>query len=620
MTLKPIDFLGIAVLNQSLVDQLNHTLEEQESRLALTIKDSIRPHDISKPELSGQNGFLSLSESVHFFAKQCAITPPLQEEKTHKSMDWKHIAKEVNEGLWKYVEALESGVTELFQQLDQVNIEDWHSDLPHVVTQIKEMLTHRIEDLIWAIRRLEKHLKDYRKQHDSTWGHKIFVWKSIIDNELLINLSKSQKCLQAGFESFVRRYRAFQELKGRVESSIHKFSGYQVFGTLEIEAKMRLQELYDWLKLWELNQKRKKIPDAELIRAVHQVIGQERALAIFRHYYKALSEALFDRSRLLKQSPLELIAGSPGRSVTLEAILGYRIELHTLGALVQSFRDFLLNTDANPYVRARLGFGEWTVGPEPETPKQLLRLGYEIEELDKLFLKFRETVEQSPTKWNQQENRSTSLEVERILHEMGQPLTSRSLMQSKAERILQQIDQLNELGSPSPLVVPFIGQVLSKAMRADWQHQVLQEFTDFHRIYDIHSGIVDSVGMESSHYKRLKRFQAIIKQVEQWVRSRTINKHAHEIEQDMNDMKELLQDFFAQVQRVVPQEDLAVESATIDGLAHQLLEYRYLFGCFFYYLRKSEEEGKGLRHRFLFVDQYFESIESRLHEMRQKVS
>ena len=182
------------------------------------------------------------------------------------------------------------------------------------------------------------------------------------------------------------------------------------------------------------------------------------------------------------------------------------------------------------------------------------------------------------------------------------------------------LESLNELGSFESKSVEFVGEVLSRALRADWKYHVLFDLTAFEQIYKTHCGILGPLH-ERQHIARLETFDHLVKQLGSWVKSRTLNKHAHEIEQDMNDIKEGLQEFYAYVQRLFDAEDIPREKALqqADEVSRGLLEYRFLFGKFFHDLRENEPEERSIRNRFLFVDQYFESIEGKLQEFYSKI-
>ena len=88
----------------------------------------------------------------------------------------------------------------------------------------------------------------------------------------------------------------------------------------------------------------------------------------------------------------------------------------------------------------------------------------------------------------------------------------------------------------------------------------------------------------------------------------------------MNDMKTYLQDFLASIQRAGKEKssDPFFDEAIVK-FCQQLLEYRYLFGQFFLSLMNKSPDSQQLRHQFLFVDQYFETIENLLIDLKANV-
>jgi hypothetical protein len=122
---------------------------------------------------------------------------------------------------------------------------------------------------------------------------------------------------------------------------------------------------------------------------------------------------------------------------------------------------------------------------------------------------------------------------------------------------------------------------------------------------------------DPTHAFRLERFRLLFDQIENWVEKGDVYSHVHEIELDMNDMKTYLQDFLATVQRAARDKshDPFLDE-TIHKLRQQLLEYRYLFGQFFFLIMSKSLDGVQLRNQFLFVDQYFESVEILLNDLK----
>lgn len=625
--MKPIDFQGIAHFDKALLEHLHAYLSYSESHLANCIIHSIHPlPGKSLPPVLSQldNERLRSRDAVQNFGKSVA-TINQSEEKMVASNDWESTVKQINQALWEYVEILEGCVTELFQQLNQVGFEQWHSDLMNVVEQVKQSLLRQMKECEWLINRMEPLLKDYRKVcqreggKSSFWKNLFSLGSSLIDRSLYSYLNKSRRFLNIQSKWFVQRFNDYQKLKEKIKNSSRKFKSYHVFGDLDEEVQKDFKKLYELLKLWALNQKTKSLPPREPIRAIRSLFGLERAEEIFDHYFRLLEEALYEKSRDVKTDPADLYRDTAARRAAIELTKGMRAEVHTLGATIESYRDFDLRTHPNPYVRNRWGFTEWVVGPEPEKTRELLDLVYEVEFLDKLFERFGESLAKEVDKNDFQQLSSQYELINRTLHEMGQPLSSRVVMRTRAEKLLEQVDELDELGSSNLRAIDFAGKIFSKAMRADWQYNVLFEMPLFHQLYRVHHGLVGE-DLDQKHQNRLGKFRAIINELQGWVKKCDTHRHVHEIEADMNDMRGYLQDFLGYVQRISNKEEMDAWEADkeIAEIANQLLEYRYLFGSFFHMLLQHEPEGKLIRNQFLFVDQYFEAVESQLHEMRQK--
>lgn len=617
MSWQTVEFQGIVSLNRPLVDQLTRYLEKKESQLAQKIIDSIHllPGEISSPELSPA-GYLRLNDAIDTFGKR--VRQVGRNQQKVGSEDWKKAQQRIESALWDYADVLQGSVTELFQQAGMIGFEQWTKELKQVVISIKETLTQRVEDLIWGIRRLETLLQEYRTICEATQGgsplwRKLLFWETLLSRSLVTNLKKSRKLLKDRYKQFADRYDAYQAFKGKIEQSLQKFDDYQVFKTLDLDSQKQFKEIYRFLKLWRKNTSAKVLPERETVRALRAVSSVPNAYALFKEYCQALQEALFARSRIFKRNPDEIFEDELSKSLVKEVVDGHCAELRSLGVTVAKYREFLLRSDPDPYVRSRLGFSESVVGPEPGQTRLLRDLEYEIEKLDEMFHNLGESLEKGPQRMEKIKRVQLDKEIQDTLHEMSQPLISRTVMRSRAETLLESLEEIDELGSFDPSVVDTVEKILSKAMRADWQYHVLQSLPLFHQIYNIHQGIMGPID-DRNHFNRYHLLKRLIDQVEKWVTSCDTQRHAHEIEMDVNDMKVALQEFLAEVQRLSKDESLdrPKRKARAKLYARQLLEYRYLFGSFFTRLPQDESEGKLIRNQFLFVDQYFESVENLL--------
>lgn len=623
MDWKPIDFHGIIALDTPLIDLLHRYLDEKEEQLSSTILEAIPPPTVTlQPPVAATSAFghLKLADAIETLVKrnyqnsQSPYPQPFH-------INWKNSIAKINAALWNYVETIEGCIAELFQQLEQTSIEQWHPRLSDVVSSIKEMLIHRTEDLIWGIKRLEHLLRKAQLASEThTSWHFIkelsSLWTPLLDRSLTSNLKKSQEFLRTQHQKFAKRYKSYLKLQEQVDHSLEKFSEFHVLQSLETETQEQFKKLYQLVKLWELNHSAKSLPAKELIIALRNALSIDKATGLFKDYYTALNRSLFDKSLDFKVHSNELMDDPSNKLSMQEAISSCQNETRMLGATISHYREFQLSSDPDPYVRTRLGFSEWIVGPEPMQTKPLLQLGYDVESLNELY----EQLSHSLRRGIEQrvEISDVDREIQQHVHEMGQPLATHRMMRSGAEKVLDKVQQLDELGSFEIDVIDYIGKVFSKLLRADWRYHVLHGIPLFHQLYATHQGLVKPVE-DRHHNNRLTKFKKLLQQVHEWVKNNKTQMHFHDIELDMSDIKGYLQDFLGYVQRTSSDPSLSKEKALElhREIAQQLLEYRYLFGNFFYQLRQHETEGQFIRKQCLFVDQYFETIEAKLYELER---
>lgn len=617
MSLQVIDFRGLVDLDRRVVEQLENYLQGKESRIGQQLLQTI-PHDYFGPSLSYE-GVSSgkLSDSIDLFTKKIQLL--LQKNIQFKKEDRlaESLTKELNDLLWEYTEVLEGCVTELFQQVRQVSLDKWTSSFAHVVQSLYDMLSHRIEDLMWAIRRLEQPIKDFCNQYQQSnapWWER---WATLgIDSNLLKNLEQSKKYLQNRYSMFKDQFDEYKQLSAKVDDRLEKMRNYPVLALMDVADQNLYVDIFRFLKLIEVNPNPKGDLAQESVRSLKYLRSLDSIIKNFRLYYRELKEALFSSSLEYKFLYREQDSTSYGEGVSRlkEKVAEYKQELVELIDTISGYRSFILNNDANPYVRSRWGFTERVVAPEPISATKLLNLAYLSEELKTNYDHFQKALESNPTTQNIYEQ-AAHLEIDRLLHEMGQPLISHSMMRDRAEHLLDQIKICDEVGSPSMDTIDYVQNALSKAIRLDWKYHVLHEYPAFHEYYRLHQGMTHRYE-DPSHAFRNERFHLFFEQIEEWVKKGDLFGHIHEIELDINDMKTYLQDYLAAVQRAM--RDRSTDpflDETVEKYRQQLLEYRYIFGQFFSTITRDSKDGQQLRLQFLFVDQYFETVENILNEM-----
>lgn len=629
MTWQPIDFQRIVALDHSLVDQLSQYLAEKEGDLAKSIiEDAPFASENALPPqlLPSPITYLKLSDAVEVFGKRLRQVLQSDDLETLKK-NYKATVESLNQSFWEYGEVLEGCVKELFQQIEQLGIEQWKSDIGLVLDNFKDLLSHHLEDLIWAYKRMESQLVEMRNAVLLNEGRGAFFKKlkasfySVLDDTLLSTLEKSDKFLKLNHKRFSKKFEDYLELDEKIEQIMRKLSGYHVLSSFDDSFQERFRKIYYYVKMGQLTTRPKTLSIGELMRALSQSESVEASIELFKEYAKALKIALFHQSRVLKKQSIRYLEEETGRKKIEETMKGYRAEILTLGSTIARYREFLLRTDPNPYVRSRWGFPEGIVAPEPEQAKQLLDLEFEADHLEALYEDMNKSILKvfEGGREIKREILSIPPDIQRLLHEMGQPLSSYGMVKSRAERIIANIKELDELGTPNPNVPKYIAELLSKLLRADWKYHIVQEIPLFQEIFSIHMGIMGTLD-DRKHLNRLNKFKHLIQELENWVTLRETRKHQREIEFDINDLKGYLQDFLAHVQRIDKQEpplsELQIKKA-IQETSHELLIYRYLFGQFFHKLENTSNEGKRLRLKLLFVDQYFESVDQKIHELKQ---
>lgn len=620
MTWRPIDFYGIVNLDRSLVEHIHHYLQEKETRLATQLLGSLPSGGIEagKPVLPAGGAPLKLSEAAETFARQIR---QLKREQLQQAHQGEVLVRDLNATFWEFTEVLQGCAVELFQQIRQVRVDQWHRSVAPVVLAIKDMLIHHIDDLMWTIRRLEKPLREYSRKvspvgSGGKWNRwlKLFQYRQI-DSALLNHLAQTEEFLKKEYEAFQQRYVAYQHLNVKVEEALDKMKTYPILALMDIQEQNLYIDVFRLLKLLELNSHPKGMLAQETVRSLKHLYSIQGVTRIFRIYYQGLKDAFFNSSLELKALANEAVDVEKGMTQLRAKVREYDQELKSLMVTMGRYREFILQTDANPYVRSRLGFKEWPVAPEPPKARALLNRIYLVEELKGWYESFLAALNRDPIAQERKEH-SAHQDIDRLLHEMSQPLIAQSMMRNRAERLLAHMRDCDEVGSPHPETVTYMENVFARALRADWKYHVLHEFPLFHELYRIHRGLERHID-DPAHAFRMERFYDLFDQIEAWVRKGDVYAHVHEIELDINDMKTYLQEFLAAIQRTSRERasDPFLDE-TIHRFRQQLIEYRYIFGQFFLNITSKNLDGQQLRNQFLFVDQYFESIEILLNELK----
>lgn len=569
-------------LSYGLLSELREYLDKQEAKLADALLLAV---PISTPYLPLHGtGHLRLAQSLERMSSELRKGSI---EKSKASVDI------VNKAFWDYVEVLESASLELIQRVRHYPITAWKDEFYYIVLGFKELLVHRIEDLIWVFRRIEGFF--FSMQTSEYWlkFKKLFQgFFTILDRSILNHLFRTEEMLSTRFKNFTVCFEALRKYIEESSSNETKLLSFPVFPALSYDQQEALLFLCRFLKILEENKKQPVFKNEEITKTIRGIAKPGTMTLYFRDYLQKIRLSFFDIAKLFRET-------FEGR--LSELLLKRQEELDFLKALIGSYREILLSSH-------RFALSRWIVGPEPKKTQVLLELLYEIDTLKKLFSHLLKSIEKGPGLDFMVKHLEIQRKMDEVLHEMGQPLTSRQQIQNKAERFLDNLELADELGGGSGEITNLVTKWLIKAMRYDSAAQVFPSMTQFGELLMIHQGCLSPLE-DIEHEKRMQLFSQVTHHALHWVKEHSIEKHGHDLEVDEATLHETFQNFLAGVQRkALP------EKGGWEAYYQMLLDYRVLFARFFYGLRQSQGEGKAVRAHFFFVDQYLEAIELHLKE------
>lgn len=603
MPARGAEFLEIVLGDRKAVEELDHFLIEREGLLAEALWLALDSENALK-----KNGV---------FAGITAVLPPLEKAIASKNEQpsWTKttVIRQMNEALWEHVELLEGCIRELFAQISGIGIDNWLSILRETVVGFEQVLLQHLDAVEKTVERLEAsfHGPSTLRSLLHTVAQRWLRRDLRLDRALVPSIHHSKKLLESHYSLFIEQYTEHQKRTELVNEQAQKLKDYEILKTLDTSAVDEFLSLYRLVRWWEnSNRKRESIP-LELSVALKK-LSRDKTYFLLRHYYQLLEETLFDKSRTIKTAPTELFSDVRGRAFFTETLQALSHEVHTLGFTISRYRELILRTDANPYVRARWNFYDTFAGPEPKYTAKLTELNYQVEELNSLYKHLYRALEQGPGHEKRELFLQLKDEIESSLHLIGQPLIPLHLFHKGAEKILQKLDSLDELGSYGQESLNYVRHVLDRLLRANWSGHPLFEIPLFLQLYNLHQKIIGP-SADEAHRQRLLKLDILLEQIRQKISDEnTLTNQG--IDYDLNDIKGYLQDFLATLQRSLKDDTASAKRAKqhAEDAAQQLLEYRYLFGFFLAKLH-TYTDIDYLYHQLLFVDHYFESIEDKIY-------
>jgi hypothetical protein len=584
------EFHGITGLDVNLESSLVSYLHEKQLKLVGELQEAFAPLYGSQIEGATTPGhFLDL-------LKKCTMPAPT-------SMTLLELQKKLDDSLWAYVEILEKSVSELFGRLDDVGISDWHQELASVVDHAATILQQEIKSTLDFISRFEDQLWRIRDWMEagglrSVWVRKLMqLGRTLVDRQLFTNLKTSLQTLEVRYLGWKNRFEDYAKYDLRTDETAQELASFELFEMLPSVSQDALQHIQRMLKIWEFDANAKAVLLQDICRALRNKVRFEDAYGVFREYYHLLKSRLFNISRDIKSSgvPLDLVAH----------LTELQHEVDSLDKLIARYREFLLRTDPNPYVRSRWGFPEWVVGPEPENCRKLLKLEYQLETLHSLFGSLVTTLSKS-IEADHSSNKQIAQEIMHVIRTLSQPLMSHHTFVADIDKLMSLAENFNELGNTQAESVPFIAELLLRVLRYDVEHAALFNNAVFHRVYGIHHEVAAVSLLDPMHNQALEVVKPCFTKVLKAAR----RSHDDKLIMHVDALIEEVSKYLRQLERLIKDQGQDV----VPIVRERVLEISFLLGQFYHNLEKEAIQPGVIRESFAPLDKALEMVERQLHD------
>lgn len=503
---NPSDFHRIKDDQEKAVSEVNHYLQEEEKWLLDSILQAF--HINLEEEAVSEDSSSRFSEVIDAVVERI---DQIASEKLSKlsPKEFDVVIAHINAAFRHYEEILEGCAAQLFHELEKIRVDELEEDTLKGVEAVKVRLLDQIDSCVSQIRRLEKKLSECAGGVQSKWSFVASVsrfFRSILDKSIIAKLKKIKQMVVQGYMQLCKRHNEYRKLNETASTRLAKLENFVIFHRLPAEVQQEFTEIYRLIKIRQLNAKSSDLLGLELDRVLKDTVSVDRATDIFEAYFGAIENEIYTMRREMTHMSAEELQEGDRRKELLKSIKSARREVHVLGSLVLKFRDFVLATHPDPYVRARLGFSERTVGPEPKETKSLMQLGLKVETLDKRYERLAEAIEE----FEPQQRRAAELgyfdEIIGDLERLSWEAKAAEEATLYYQTFLSELQEVQDRYSFDRYRLMGIEKVLRLALRLDHFHVLIDE-RRFQDIYDTHIKIRGPV----PNVEQRKRLKALNK-------------------------------------------------------------------------------------------------------------
>lgn len=543
---------------------------------------------------------LSLEETVKEFEKEIDKLP----NEELKMFRHELIGEKLSDSLIGLVEILEGMSRELFEQLKYSEIDKWNSDFCENVSIAKELIHESCLELIQFVKQLNKTLKKFYlkvlKLRPSFIDKIRTHIHQPIDPSVLKLLSRCDKHLDERFKAFAKNQKFVNQHLTTIEGLTYRFQGYQAFLEFDSNKKNQFVRLWRLLQLFKIAQKESKDSIPYIESTIKTISPFNKTLLLFKEYLTRIRQLGYELARAFRGK----------KEISAQAVLcSLRAEAHTLLNTIKEYRYFLVSSDRR-HPKWGLKLIDKLLGVEIKKTKELNHLSKEVDRIDLKLSDLFDAQEGGDVR-SVQEVIFQFMEIDRLINEMGQPLTSRALLSKKGDELIQKLLEINEITAPLAETSILVQDALIRALRIDSKFNTLLDKGQFHDIVDTHRGLFGQ-SFALSHLKRMKQYKRILDHLRGWSSKHELSRHSHETEADAHDIQESLQEFFHSLPQKAPEGSINTFRDQVLDLKRQLLEERLLFAQFFHFMKEHEHESRILRAELHFIDPYLEAIENKL--------
>lgn len=581
-----MDLQSRFLLDRELFDNLKSYLEVKKSALQDALLLSIyRPP--GAPALAHPEGPpSSLLETLQLFNEKWQRLGPVQ----LRTFDEEAIVEKLSNILWNYVEILEGMARELFEQLKEVPIDEWEQDLYDQLDQTKVHLFLKLKEMGDFLPALEKSLKRFfikclEQKRFAFWRKLQVHMRGILDPELKKKIHEAEIFLHEHFVKFSKGFLFLKKTEARLESEQYKFHNFAILDKLDKDKQRQYRRLWRLLNVWEASHKEKISLLDSLIATLKLLFPPGKTTVMLREYLAFLKEKIFEMARHYRTQ----------KDIAAQAVIcAWRAETDTLGDVISLFRDYLVATENGK---------RWPLTSEPRRTKELQQLFEEAKAVDK-WLEAIFYAQEMADEDDAYIDLMKFKRIDKLLHDMEQPLISKSVMKRLSNELINDLTHVQELTSPLPEVSELMQDAILRAFNADQKHETLLTTPGFMSLWEVHRGLSHSE-KSAAHLKRLKLYKKVTQHLKHWLLEHELTRHTLEAEHEIHDIQETLQEFYHSIDELLPRAHLV-------EMQKELLEERIFFAHFFQFLRQQNSEGRHIRTEFAFIDTYFNAIDDKL--------